>query len=565
MHEGTCNALRQCPDAASVFMCRLVLVILVFPGLGLRAQAAVAYSKSQIASGAHWSFQPVRNPDVPAVRNRGWPRNSVDRFILATLEAHGGQPAPVADRRTLIRRATFDLTGLPPTPEEIDAFLADSSPEAFSRVVDRLLASPRYGERWGRHWLDVVRYADTAGDTADFPVPEAWRYRNYVIDAFNADKPYDEFLREQIAGDILARQGPRERYAERVTATGYLALSRRFGFDSENYHHLTIQDTIDTLGQSVLGLTLGCARCHNHKFDPVSSAEYYGLYGIFESTRYASPGSEQKQKYRALASLAPMEESRAKWREFESAFAALDLKPGAVLRSLDDLDGDFEMQRAASGGSKGVLVLPWFYSGKISVIPEAQSPLKNLHPFGTVGVHVPARPGEYGVRQTLHPSRSRGLVYVNLDFRAANKDAAARGSHRFWIGAQGGAPAVEVFISSDVVSFPAGDQPEAIRLPKPGQWHNLQLVLDLGARTFSGSVGVPENVTTFQKKPFAAGWIGVVNFLAIDSGGSSNAPLPGLDFDNIAVQDAPIPPVATSPATLATASCSRSKTRPGRM
>ena len=140
-----------------------------------------------------------------------------------------------------------------------------------------LLASRHYGERWGRHWLDVVRYADTAGETADYPVPLAWRYRNYVIDAFNADKPYDQFLREQIAGDVLANQQPSENYAEQVIATGYLAISRRFGFDSENYHHLTIQDTIDTLGQSVLGLSLGCARCHDHKFDAVSMNDYYGL------------------------------------------------------------------------------------------------------------------------------------------------------------------------------------------------------------------------------------------------------------------------------------------------
>ena len=510
-------------------------------------------SKSPTANTSHWSFQPVQNPPAPAVKKTDWPRNSLDRFILARLEAKGGQPAPAADRRTLLRRATFDLTGLPPTPEDIDAFVADKSSDAFAKVVERLLSSPRYGERWGRHWLDVVRYADTAGDTADYPVPEAWRYRNYVIDAFNADKPYDEFLREQIAGDILARQGPRERYAERVTATGYLAISRRFGFDSENYHHLTIQDTIDTLGQSVLGLTLGCARCHNHKFDPVTSTEYYGLYGIFESTRYAFPGSEQKQKYRALASLAPVEESQVKWREFESRFAALGQRPGAVLRSLDDLDGDFEMQRAAAGGSKGVLVLPWLYAGKISVSPDAQSPFKNLYPFGGVGVQVPAGASEYWLRQALHPSRSRGLIHVNLDFRAANKDAAARGQHRFWIGAQGAAPAVEVFISSDAVSFPVGDHQENIRLPKPGQWHNLQLTLDLNTRTFSGSVGVPGEVTTIQKKPFAAAWTGAVNFLAFDASGSSNAALPGLDLDNIAVQETAIPPVATSPATLATA------------
>ncbi len=250
-----------------------------------------------------WSFQPVRKPPVPEVKNRSWIRSPIDAFILARLEAAGIEPAPDADRRTLVRRLTFDLTGLPPTPEEIERFLADTGPQATERLVERLLAAPAYGERWGRHWLDVVRYADTAGETADYPVREAYLYRNYVIDSFNRDKPYDQFLREQIAGDILARTAPREKYAEMVTATGYLALSRRFGFDPENYHHLTIQDTIDTLGQSVLGLSLGCARCHHHKFDPVSMSDYYALYGIFDSTRYAFPGSEQKNRPRDFVPL----------------------------------------------------------------------------------------------------------------------------------------------------------------------------------------------------------------------------------------------------------------------
>ncbi len=150
-----------------------------------------------------WSFQPVKATEPPAVKDAAWNGSPIDRFILAKREAKGLTPVASADKRMLIRRATFDLTGLPPTPEEIDAFLADDSPRAFAKVVDRLLASPAYGERWGRHWLDVVRYADTAGETADFPVPQAYRYRNYVIDAFNADKPYDQFLREQIAGDLL--------------------------------------------------------------------------------------------------------------------------------------------------------------------------------------------------------------------------------------------------------------------------------------------------------------------------------------------------------------------------
>jgi hypothetical protein len=255
-----------------------------------------------------WSFRPLVKPPTPSVRDAAWPATEIDRFLLARLEAKGLKPAPAADRGTLLRRVTVDLTGLPPTPEELDAFLVDESPDAYAKVVDRLLASPHYGERWGRHWLDVVRYADTAGETADYPAPLAYRYRNWVIDAFNADLPYDEFVRDQIAGDLLAAKGPRERYAELVTATGFLAVSRRFGFDSENYQHLTIQDTIDTTGQAFLGLTLGCARCHDHKFDPVTRGDYYGLYGIFDSTRYAFPGSEQKHQPYDLVALTPADE-----------------------------------------------------------------------------------------------------------------------------------------------------------------------------------------------------------------------------------------------------------------
>ena len=164
----------------------------------------------------------------------------------------------MADKRTLIRRATFDLIGLPPTPAEVEAFLADHSPDAYPKLVDRLLASPRYGERWGRHWMDVAHYADTAGDNADYPLPESHLYRDYIIDAFNADKPYDQFVREQLAGDILAKQGPKEKYAEQVIATGFLALSRRYATAPYELWHLTLEDTIETTGAAFLGLTLRC-------------------------------------------------------------------------------------------------------------------------------------------------------------------------------------------------------------------------------------------------------------------------------------------------------------------
>ncbi|HZU39027.1 MAG TPA: PSD1 and planctomycete cytochrome C domain-containing protein, partial [Gemmataceae bacterium] len=240
----------------------------------------------------HWAFQPVHKY-VPPADPSGWSVNPIDCFIAAGHRLHELHPASKADRRTLLRRVYFDLIGLPPTPAEICAFLNDPAPDAYARVVDRLLASPQYGERWGRHWMDLVRYADTAGDNADYPVPEAYLYRDYIIAAFNSDKPYNQFLTEQLAGDILARHGPRERYAEQVIATTYLGLSRRYLTAPYEQWHLTIEDTIDTTGRAFLGLTLRCARCHDHKFDPVTQRDYYALYGIFVSTQFPYGGSEE--------------------------------------------------------------------------------------------------------------------------------------------------------------------------------------------------------------------------------------------------------------------------------
>ncbi|MGE3313791.1 MAG: PSD1 and planctomycete cytochrome C domain-containing protein [Planctomycetaceae bacterium] len=246
----------------------------------------------------HWAFQtvkPVAIPDNPS----GWSTNPIDRFIYARLDAEKLKPAELADKRTILRRLYFDLVGLPPSRDDVAAFLADDSSDAYSKLVDRLLESPQYGERWGRHWMDVVRYADTAGDNADYPIPEIRLYRDYIIDSFNSDKPFDTFVKEQLAGDILAKNGPRERYAEQVVATGFLALSRRYATAPYELWHLTLEDTVDTVGRSFLGLSLRCARCHDHKFDPVTAADYYSLYGIFASTKFPYAGSEEFQSMKA--------------------------------------------------------------------------------------------------------------------------------------------------------------------------------------------------------------------------------------------------------------------------
>jgi mono/diheme cytochrome c family protein/cytochrome c553 len=232
----------------------------------------------------HWAFQPIVRPELPQISNKS--ANAIDAFVLAKLAAAGLKPAPQADKRTLIRRATFDLTGLPPTPAEVDAFLKDDSPDAFAKVIDRLLASPAYGERWGRHWLDVSRYADSNGLDENTAHGNAWRFRDYVIQSFNADKPYNRFLLEQIAGDLLPADTPAAR-REQLIATGFLALGPKvLAEPDEKKMELDIVDEqIDTLGRTVMGLTLGCARCHDHKFDPISAADYYALAGIFISTK----------------------------------------------------------------------------------------------------------------------------------------------------------------------------------------------------------------------------------------------------------------------------------------
>ena len=260
----------------------------------------------------------------------------VDRFIDARLAAEGLVANGPAEPVTLIRRATLDLTGLPPTPGEIEAFIADHAPDAFARLIDRLLASPRYGERWGRHWMDVVRYADTAGDNADYPVPEVHLYRDYIIDAFTTDKPFDRFIHEQLAGDILAREGGTEKYAERVVATGFLALSRRYGTGPFELWHLTLENTIETVGQAFLGLNLKCARCHDHKFDPLTMRDYYGLYGIFSSTEFPWAGSEEVQSKQfnrqKFVPLLPEADAKPKWDAWQRRLTDLRERIAATER-----------------------------------------------------------------------------------------------------------------------------------------------------------------------------------------------------------------------------------------
>lgn len=278
----------------------------------------LTHSKSN-AGPLHWSFQPlatIASSRHVQLQDPTWAWNEVDRFIQVERESRGLQVVSDAAPHALARRVAYTLTGLPPTAEQISAFAGSAMRTGSTRtaqtiLVDELLSSPLYGERWGRHWMDWVRYADTAGDNSDYPIPQAYLYRNYVIDALNADLPYDRFLTEQLAGDLLPADSLNERNRQRI-ATGYLAMARRFGSLVERYPwHLTIEDTIDNVGRTMLGLTLSCARCHDHKFDPITTRDYYGMYGIFASTRYPVPGLELFKAQQHFVPLVPDEDAAA--------------------------------------------------------------------------------------------------------------------------------------------------------------------------------------------------------------------------------------------------------------
>jgi mono/diheme cytochrome c family protein len=254
-----------------------------------------------------WAYKVPTKPEVPVVASK-WAYNDLDRFVLANLEANKIEPVRDADRRTLQRRVTFDLTGLPPTPQEVNEFLTDKSRDAYPKLVERLLASKAYGERWGRIWLDVVRYSDTSSNTADFPVPDIYKYRDYVVESFQQDKPYDRFIKEQIAGDLLPAATEAEHW-NNVIATGYLA--------NTNITEDPVSDAVDNVGHAFLATTVACARCHDHKFDPIPTADYYGIYGVLASTHFATTGTEEVRYQRGLIYRDPKAVESQEYKDFE--------------------------------------------------------------------------------------------------------------------------------------------------------------------------------------------------------------------------------------------------------
>ncbi len=288
---------------------------------------------------SHWSWQPVQAPLPPEPRRSEWTRNPVDAFVLDGLEQHQLAPAPEASRRSLIRRLSFLLTGLPPSAEAITAFEADYHPQAYDRVVDDLLASPQFGERWARHWLDLVRYAETMGHEFDYAIPNAWRYRDYLVRALNGDVPYDDFVREHIAGDLLTgvRRNPETGANESVVGTGFYWLGQQVHspVDIEMNQLDVIDNQIDVLSKTFLGMTVSCARCHDHKFDAISTQDFYAFYGVLSSSRYHEASVERPEVWgRALTRLQQVQ-SEAKRAAVESWQSGAEQIPELIQAGLD--------------------------------------------------------------------------------------------------------------------------------------------------------------------------------------------------------------------------------------
>ncbi|MCH2211082.1 MAG: PSD1 and planctomycete cytochrome C domain-containing protein [Fuerstiella sp.] len=292
-----------------------------------RHEAATPHEAKGIdleAGRRHWAFLPLSEPVIPQVTDEAWPNCDVDRFILKRLEANGMRPTVDADRYALLRRLSFDLTGLPPAPEQIQKFVRDESHYAYESVVDQLLASSAFGDRWGRHWLDVTLYADTLGDDRLVPETSAWRYRDYVIAAFNKDKPFDRFLREQIAGDLLPAKDDRQR-SEQLVATAFLTQGpiQTVNMFKAQLRWDVVDIQVGKVGQAFLGLTMQCARCHDHKFDPVSQRDYYAMAGIFQNLEVLT-GFKGNSRTLSDTVRVPLPESDADRREFQIAMKAIE-------------------------------------------------------------------------------------------------------------------------------------------------------------------------------------------------------------------------------------------------
>lgn len=453
-------------------------------------QSAVL-STDDTADDQHWSFVAPTKPPVPSVKNAAWCWNPIDNFLLEKMEAASIQPVGDASHGVWLRRVHLDLTGLPPTLEDQQALNGEWNRENDLRVIETLLASRAYAERQARHWLDLARYADTSGDGTDTPIPEARYYRDWVIDAFDNDMPYDQFLIEQLAGDILAQQTPDNPEAFRqVIATGYIALSRRFGNSKFAELHQIIDDTIDTVGKTTMGLSLGCARCHHHKFDPVTMDDYYGLYGYFASTQYPHAGTEHQKERSDMPELAVPENLR---EQFESNVAwAVSDKPETADAKIH-LAGDphrkgdvvargylgfinAEKPKLAAGESGRLELARWIASASN---PLTARVMVNRIWQSHFGEGIVANASNFG-RQTPEPLHSQLLDFLACEF--VEQGWSVKHIHRLIVTSHAYRLASQLDNANDANAIAANSQDQANRL----LWHFPRLRMD--AETFRDSI-----------------------------------------------------------------------------
>jgi hypothetical protein len=326
---------------------------------------------------SHWAWQPIRSQKPPSVRDGNWPRDPLDRFILAKLEDKGLSPAKPAEKRKLLRRLYFDLIGLPPSPEESEVFLHDTSPDAVEKVVDRLLHSPHFGERWGRHWLDLMRYAEARGHEFDYNIPNAYQYRDYVIRALNADLPYNQFVLEHLAGDLLTnpRREPQQGFNESILATGFWFLGEEVHspVDIRQDQADRFDNKVDVLSKAFLGLTVACARCHDHKFDAIAAKDYYALFGFLQSSHYRLARFDSMEQNRRVA--AELWELRRKGRAKIQKALAEALRPG-VERVADYLLAVGEAMRDHADSRTPLAAIAGAYKLDASVLDRWATHLK---------------------------------------------------------------------------------------------------------------------------------------------------------------------------------------------
>jgi len=398
--------------------CRLLLtlLLLLINAKALPARLAGAEQTGQVPQAAgFWSFQPLRNPSAPPVADPSWPRGEIDRFILAQLEQQDLKPATDAPRETLVRRLYVDLLGLPPSPQQVREFVVSKDPAAYLHLVDELLSSSHFGERWGRHWLDLSRYADSSGSGAAEILEDAWKYRDYVIRSFNQDKPIDEFLREQIAGDLLPWTDLEDR-AENLVATGFLVLGpRNYITDDEQIFRMDgVDEQIDTIGRVLLGMTVGCARCHDHMFDPIPATDYYALAGILDSTKSYKPIPASKNFIWNTVADPREDPDGSRLAKYEAKSGAVKILTKRARKLAQAIQAAREEGRLPDG-EKGISLNAWVALND-QELADMQARLAQLKketlvkPSTFMGVRCEADPGDTQVRIRGNAHRRGRLV-----------------------------------------------------------------------------------------------------------------------------------------------------------